>query len=185
MQQNSRERRQTAHPVREKHVTTECGVCTATPFLRAEHARSTQGLRQRDLTLSLCPALATQSGRCVHMVKRDEDGLCLCGLPPATQTPSLVARKTWENSQLRHIAQNSRPLLLKPWVLSKKGVLETMTARRSHGTLDNSLWCVIWLGSWDRKRNTGQKPRKWNKVQTPVNSQIGTGWESVARRKIN
>lgn len=120
MQQNSRERRQTAHPMTEKHVTTECGVCTATPFLKAEHWGSTWGLRQRSLTLSLCPALATQSGRCVHMVKRDEDGLCLCGLPPATQTPSLVARKTWENSQLRHIAQNSWPICLKPMSVIEK-----------------------------------------------------------------
>ena len=159
MQQSSRERRQTVHPMRQKRFTTKCGVCTVTPFLRAERGGSTRGLEQRALTLSLCPALATQSGRCVHVVRWDENGPCLCGLPPETQTPSLVARKIPENSQLRHTAQNAWAVLLKPVSVIEKRSSGNYDGPEDHGRLDNSLWCVIWLERRDRKRNMGKNQR--------------------------
>lgn len=160
MQQNSRERRQTAHPCGEKHVPLGRGV-HSDPLPQSRAWGSMRGLKQRKLKLSLCPT-ATRSGRCVHVVRQDEDGLCLCGLPPhQTQTPSLVARKTPENSPVEtyYTKQLSNTPQTCECYRKKKPCWKLWRPGGAIGH-DNSLWCIIWLGSWDRKRNIGQKPKK-------------------------
>ena len=42
---------------------------------------------------------------------------------------------------------------------------------------------MAWTPGQEKKH--GQKPKKWNRVPTPLNSQVGTGGESEARMKIN
>lgn len=88
--------------------------------------------------------------------------LTLCGLPAIIHKSSLIMRKTWDNSQLRHILQNTWLVPFKTVQGNQKlvKIWEMVTAQKSLRELDGQMSCEILNGILEYKTNTLGKTKE-------------------------
>lgn len=165
MQQSSRERRQTAHPMRQKHFTTSAGSAQ----WPASSEQSVGGARGGSSREPWRSASARHWPRSQEGVYTWWDGMRMGRASVAflpKRTPSLAVRKIPENSQLRHTAQNAWAVLLKPVsVIEKRSSGNYDGPEEPRETWQLPVMCnMAWTPGQEKKH--GQKPKKWNRVPT-------------------